>query len=851
MTNTKTIARNTGWYGLENAFSIVAGFVTTIAIARYLGPDKNGYIIFVNYVAFVVSTLGGFGIPATTRKYMAEFIGMGDRGTARFIYFRTLLLQVAMATLVSTGLVVWVLHYATIEYRLAAILIVLSIWPSMVNDISAMANMATEDLAKNLPASVAATIVYFIVILSTVFFRWGLVGVGSALFLMRATDFLVRIFPTMKSIRTWDTVHANPAALRERMMRFAWQAVVSMFVGLVVWERSEVVLLQLFCKDHNQVSFYSVAFSMAERLLIGSAVFGAATGATLFVQYGRDKSRLPQLTASTFRYLALTAIPLHLIATSLAVPALLFLFGKQYAGAAMVATIAPILCLPKAFIAPATSLMQSNERQRYVIWATALAGVVDIGVAYWLILSHGAVGACIGSGTAQTLVLVTLWGVAIKVYKVKLPWRQLGKIVTASVLASMAAHFIAIRFAPLWGFLLGAAGALVVYLILFRLMGILEQEDEARLNVLIHMIPKPASGVAARLLAPFIRAGVSTVIAEEVGQPAPVLEWTLPYGDARNLELATSFPEDRRYPDERKPPVRISVVIPAYNAEAFLPRCLASVFGQTMKPEEVIVVDDGSTDRSASLAEELGARVIRRPNGGVSAARNLGIRAAASEWIALLDADDIWLPEKLERQVACIRPDTVLVYSGINLFDVNGSRGDLRADDALAVRNMLRYRNPITTSTVLVRRDAIRDVGGFREDIRTCEDWELWFRLLEKGQFARVPEPLARYYIFPYSLSSSPNRMLQDLDRILDRTLLSGLTHFERWAWKHRIRAYQISGAGLTARDHGLGNELGYMMRSLYVWPSPFWEPQRFSRALVSVNDKLRRSLYGKAASLS
>ena len=94
MSNTKTIARNTGWYGLENVISFVVTLFTSIAIARTLGPSKMGYIIYVMWIASVVSSLGGMGIPATTRKYMAEFLGMGDRGTARYIYFRTLMLQI-------------------------------------------------------------------------------------------------------------------------------------------------------------------------------------------------------------------------------------------------------------------------------------------------------------------------------------------------------------------------------------------------------------------------------------------------------------------------------------------------------------------------------------------------------------------------------------------------------------------------------------------------------------------------------------------------------------------------------------------------------------------------------------
>ena len=96
--NTKTIARNTAWYGLENVIGFLASLITSIAIARTLGPSKMGYLVYVTWVVGIASTLGGVGIPATTRKYMAEFLGGGDRATARFIFFRTLTIQTILAT---------------------------------------------------------------------------------------------------------------------------------------------------------------------------------------------------------------------------------------------------------------------------------------------------------------------------------------------------------------------------------------------------------------------------------------------------------------------------------------------------------------------------------------------------------------------------------------------------------------------------------------------------------------------------------------------------------------------------------------------------------------------------------
>lgn len=287
--------------------------------------------------------------------------------------------------------------------------------------------------------------------------------------------------------------------------------------------------------------------------------------------------------------------------------------------------------------------------------------------------------------------------------------------------------------------------------------------------------------------------------------------------------------------------MKISVVIPAYNAASFLPRCLESVFAQTLKPEEVLVIDDGSTDNTAALSEEMGARVVRRKNGGLSAARNTGIKTASSEWIALLDADDRWAPEKLERQAACAGSDTVLVYTGVRMFDDSGVLEESSAIDAISAREMLRYSNPITPSSVLVRRKALMQDGGFREDIRACEDWEMWYRLQRLGQFVAVPGALTDYYVHPNSLSANPARMLQALDQIMNTTLLDGLQGFDRWAWEHRIRAVQLCSAGLIARDNHLKGELQYLFRSLCSWPSPFWERKRFATFAVSARNRLYR----------
>ena len=244
---------------------------------------------------------------------------------------------------------------------------------------------------------------------------------------------------------------------------------------------------------------------MAEQLLLVATIFGSAAGVTIFVQYGRDKSRLPDIAASALRYIALMSIPLHFIAASLAVPALLLIYGRQFAGAAMVVALAPLLCMFKAFLSPAQSLLECSERQRYVIAATVLAGIVDISVAWYLIPTHGAVGACIGNGAAQAVAVGLMWVAAIYLYKVKLPWMQVAKIAFISVLASLTAYLIAQRLAPLWGILCGGSASLIVLLGLFYLLRVLEPEDRDRFRMLTEMLPKPIAGPVDKFLALLIR----------------------------------------------------------------------------------------------------------------------------------------------------------------------------------------------------------------------------------------------------------------------------------------------------------------------------------------------------------
>jgi glycosyltransferase involved in cell wall biosynthesis len=222
----------------------------------------------------------------------------------------------------------------------------------------------------------------------------------------------------------------------------------------------------------------------------------------------------------------------------------------------------------------------------------------------------------------------------------------------------------------------------------------------------------------------------------------------------------------------------VSVIIPAFNAEETIAATLASVLNQTWTGFEVIVVDDGSTDRTAELAGQIAqtdgrVRICRQENGGVAEARNRGIRESSGEWIAPLDADDLWIPEYLESAVQQAQNAGILVgvvYSwstridrgGLSLPGVSAScvRGNVHA--TLLCHNFLG-----NGSCTLIRRSAFESVGGYDRRVSPTEDWDLYLRLAERYEFEPVQRFLVQYRQGSRSASSDHESMAEGQGRML------------------------------------------------------------------------------------
>ena len=145
--NSKIIAKNSFWYGVETISNLVLTLFTSIIIARSIGPERLGYFLYIMWVAGIAQTLGSLGIPSATRKYMSEYFGRGQIGLAKTVFYHTLRLQTLIAAVVTCAGLLLIWFFGDRQYRLIGIFMIGSIFPSMVNSIAAGANTALEDLA--------------------------------------------------------------------------------------------------------------------------------------------------------------------------------------------------------------------------------------------------------------------------------------------------------------------------------------------------------------------------------------------------------------------------------------------------------------------------------------------------------------------------------------------------------------------------------------------------------------------------------------------------------------------------------------------------------------------------------
>lgn len=258
----------------------------------------------------------------------------------------------------------------------------------------------------------------------------------------------------------------------------------------------------------------------------------------------------------------------------------------------------------------------------------------------------------------------------------------------------------------------------------------------------------------------------------------------------------------------------VSVIIPAHNAAGTLAETLRSARAQTYTPLEIIVVDDGSTDLTQEIAhrqaeKDARIRVFAQRQRGPGAARNLGIHAAKGVLIAPLDADDLWRPSKIERQVAAIQAGgerVGLAYTWFALIDVKGrilSTGHRPTQSGDVLQACCRGNLIGNGSGALMRKSAILECGGYDETLEGCEDWKLYTSIAERYRYAVVPEHLTGYRQSNHNLTSDVAMIRRSAELVLEqfahrypqfeqelREMKCDLYH---WLLRRGLQAYRLS----------------------------------------------------------
>lgn len=292
----------------------------------------------------------------------------------------------------------------------------------------------------------------------------------------------------------------------------------------------------------------------------------------------------------------------------------------------------------------------------------------------------------------------------------------------------------------------------------------------------------------------------------------------------------------------------VSVVIPAYNSGSFITTAIQSVRRQTYPHWELLVVDDGSTDKTSQKVRAVGdprVRLFRQQHSGVAAARNKAMSNARGAYIAFLDADDIWLPDKLDTQVRYFKTlgrEVGLVHS--NYYQVEGlscSSPIVVTDDEVtgdeSNRSYTQSANPffrlllcnyLRTPTVMIRSSIVERVGKFDVRLTTAEDWDLWLRIASQYQIARVPEKLTCIRSRTGSLSDHPAQLALDKLRVTCKhAFKSGVTDEVRTTciW-NRYKDL----ADLAYKNRSYIESLFWYLRMMFIKPlalENFWYPSR------------------------
>jgi O-antigen/teichoic acid export membrane protein len=491
-----TIARNSMWLMVDSLAAVLASLYCSITVARSLGPDLMGHYNFVLYFAQVLKMFSEVAIPATLRKFTAEFVGRGDYGTVRSIVRRGVWL---LAKLSGAAVVVGLIIVFTVferDTRLVGAIAVLSIVPATLLSTPTGALAATENLRHIVVASLGGIATNVLGVTVSLVMGWGLVGLTASLLVSRVVDCSLRyaIFHRVYARLPGQAQgSALDPSLRERMIRFAAHQMVLVLLYMFLFDRMEVFFLRSMAPT-REIAFFSITFTLVSYLLQIPMNLAGSAQASVWVQQGRSPGEAVRTTATATWFVMLIAAPVLLGVASVSEPLVRLLYGAKYVPAIPVLTVLAITSLGLAVSQPTQYLLIGAERQRFYIAWLCLAGLVDVVTNLLLIPAHGALGAAFAKGAGGVVGAIGFLTYLAVHFRGELPYGRMARLLFACAAMFVCVRLVGRPLPSILALLVGIPSGVAIFVVLTRWLKVLDAADRQRLRRLDRMVPSPARG---------------------------------------------------------------------------------------------------------------------------------------------------------------------------------------------------------------------------------------------------------------------------------------------------------------------------------------------------------------------
>jgi O-antigen/teichoic acid export membrane protein len=292
-----------------------------------------------------------------------------------------------------------------------------------------------------------------------------------------------------------------PEEIRKRMLSFSGLGAGLMLLQIVLWDRSDIIFLKLLQPDIRQLAYFSVCFSIVDRLTLPAQALADALSATQMAEYGRDKKNLFKMTSHAFVYVFMGTLPILIGIACIGGPFIRTIYGPQYLPAIPVFILMALLSIPKALLTPARSVLYATEELGFILTWGCVAGLINIVLDVLLIPGHGAIGAALGNGIAQTFAVLALAWHVLASYPVRISTAPMLRLGAATL--AMAIVVVALVVTPISGALkltLAIPGGAIVFAIVARISMMLQNHDRQRLLTLSNLVPSSARPSYERLV---------------------------------------------------------------------------------------------------------------------------------------------------------------------------------------------------------------------------------------------------------------------------------------------------------------------------------------------------------------